>query len=457
MAKSSKLIRSLRSILGRERVLISNEAKLVYATDAWLARKKPECIVFPESVDEVAQVVKIAHSLKIPLTARGAGTGMSGGAVPVDGGIVVSMVRMNRILEINHYRKTAIVEPGVITAELQKRANEVGLFFPPDPSSAKTCTIGGNIAENAGGLRCVKYGVTADYILGLEVVDWRGEIIRTGIFDNNSGIIDLTQLFCASEGMLGIVVKAALKLVNRPQSVMTLQMEFPQVESAMKTVMGMLNLGILPCILEFIDKQTLRAVLRFMKLDLSAETAAVLLVEFDEGDELNNQYYDKSIAIAKDMGLISVKKAADDEERDKLWTLRRSISPALRRIASGKLSEDIAIPRGRVADLVEFVNRLSKDMNIIIPIYGHAGDGNLHINFLYDKCKPEEFELVRQGVVKVIEEVVRLEGTMTGEHGIGLAKKSYISLQFSPEIIKLQQQLKNVFDEDNIFNYDKMF
>lgn len=447
----------LRRALGADKVATSAESALVYASDVTRWREIPSMVVFPETVEDVIEVVKIAAEYGTPITPRGAGTGMSGGAVPKTGGIVLSFERMNRIIHIDGAEKTAIVEPGVITSKLQDEAAKIGLFYPPDPSSYKVCTIGGNIAENAGGLRCLKYGVTSDYVLGTEFVTSKGDIAASGYFyPDGPPEIDLTQILCSSEGTLGIIIKAALKLIPQPTSHITISVEFPSAVEAAQSVTSILNSGCLPCIMELINRSTLKAITKFVPLDISPRTESVLLIEFDEEPDVNLELADKTSEICRSHHSSRVKIAEDEESRENLWKLRRSISPSLSRLASGKINEDIAVPRGRIAELVSFAADLSNELGIIIPVYGHAGDGNLHVNFIFDLEDQKQIETVHKGIERVLRKVVELEGTITGEHGIGLAKRDYLALQFSPEKIAFHRLLKKTFDPDNLFNPGKV-
>jgi len=448
-------LRILKRRFGKS-ALTTPEAKIVYASDVTKEKRLPAVIVFPENTDDVVFVVKTAVRYGIPVTARGAGSGMSGGAVPVENGIVISLARMTKIITVDEANNIALVEPGVITAKLQEAAAKVGLFYPPDPSSYKFCTIGGNIAENAGGLRCLKYGVTADYVLGLEFVDFRGEVIRTGVFCTEAEEPDLTLMLCGSEGMLGIVVKAALKLIPAPLAFRTLSAEFASTIGAAKTVTEILNNGILPCIMEFIDRRTLEAITRFVKIDLTGETQSVLLIEFDETEELNREWSEEVLRICQRYNSVLIKTAESFAEREDLWKLRRAISPSLTRIASGKINEDVSVPRGRIADLVDFIERLGMEIGKSIPVYGHAGDGNLHVNFLFDKDDAQDTAIALRGAEKLMREVVRLEGTITGEHGVGLAKKTFLPMQFDEKSLKLHREIKDSFDAKDILNPDKM-
>ncbi len=454
--KISQVVRDLKKRLGKHKILITDEARLVYAADVSKERRLPSAVVFPECTQDVIELVRIAKKHGIQLTARGAGTGMSGGAVPVENGLVISLARMNKILEIDTADRTAIAEPGVITAQIQDEVLKHGLFYPPDPSSYKICTIGGNIAENAGGLRCVKYGVTSDYIIGLEIIDQNANIITTGCLSRESSSIDLTQIFCGSEGMLGIITKAALKLLEAPKSLLTLSVEFPSSVKAAEAVTAVLNAGILPCIMEFIDSQTLQAILNSAKMELSPDTKAMLLIEFDEDLENNKQLSKQTEQICNEFSALSIRTAKNPADRDSLWDIRRSISPSLIKLASGKINEDVSVPRGKIARLVEFAGNLSAELQIPIPVYGHAGDGNLHVNFMYDSKNPNEIKKIHRGVEKLMKEVIRLNGTISGEHGIGLAKQSFLPLQLSTESIDLHQEIRSLFDANSILNSDKM-
>lgn len=442
--------------MGKHKILVTDEARLVYASDVSKARRLPAAVVFPECTRDVIELVRFARKHDLPLTPRGAGTGMSGGAVPANGGLVLSFARMNKILEIDVSARTAVVEPGVITAQIQDEALKYGLFYPPDPSSYKICTVGGNIAENAGGLRCVKYGVTADYIIGLEIADQNANVITTGCLSQNYSPIDLTQIFCGSEGMLGIITKAALKLLKAPESLLTLAVEFPSPVKAAEAVTAILNAGILPCILEFIDSQALQAVLNSFKIELSSDTNALLLIEFDEGSEKNQQLSKQTGQICNKFAALSLRTAQNPADRDNLWHIRRSISPSLTKLASGKINEDVSVPRGKIARLVEFAGNLSNELKIPIPVYGHAGDGNLHVNFMYDSKNPQESDKIHSGVEKLMKEVIRLNGTISGEHGVGLAKQAFLPMQLSGESMNLHQEIRSLFDNRSILNSDKM-
>ena len=456
MEKILPAVREIKRRIAKQKILFSPEAQLVYASDVTKERRLPAVVVFPENTNDIIALAEIARKHGIQLTARGAGTGMSGGAVPNVDGIVISLARMNKIIDIDPDARTALVEPGVITAHVQDEVLKHGLFYPPDPSSYKVCTIGGNIAENAGGLRCVKYGVTSDYIAGLEIVDQNAEIVTTGCLYDAPSTIDLTPVFCGSEGMLGIITKAALKLLPAPKSLLTMSVQFPSPVLAAEAVTAILNAGILPCILEFIDSQTLKAVSNSFRTALSPRTNALLLIEFDEGEEDNLRLAEGTEKICNDFKAISVISAGNTVDRDSLWDLRRSISPSLTSLASGKINEDVSVPRGKIAALIEFVAGLSRDLNIPIPVYGHAGDGNLHVNFMYDRKNPDETRIAHEGVNTLLREVIRLKGTISGEHGIGLSKQPYLPLQLSPENIALHQEIRSLFDKHNIYNSDKM-
>jgi len=456
MSTNPSFVKNIRRALGSKKVITTPEARFVYSTDVTKKRGLPACIVFPENTEDIISTVKIASEYKIPVSPRGAGTGMSGGAVPHDGGISISFERMNKILEIDTDNKIAIVEPGVINSRLQEEVAKHNLFYPPDPSSNNISTIAGNIAENAGGLRCVKYGVTSDYVIGLETVNSEGNIFGTGCFAESNDSFDLTQIFCGSEGTLGIISKAVLKLIDKPASTMTLLVEFPSAVNASEAVTDILNAGLIPCIMELIDNTTLKAILEFVPLDLSANTKSVLLIEYDDVPRIIEKNAEKTSEICLDNSALNIKTAADSMEREKLWKLRKSISPSLTRLASGKINEDIAVPRGKIAEIIVFADDLSREIGIIIPIYGHAGDGNLHVNMIFDMDDNKQVQAAHIGVERLLKKVVELDGTISGEHGIGLLKNDYLNLQFSDKKIEFHRRLKRVFDSKNIFNPGKI-
>ena len=455
MGRTPPALKSLRRKLGKSKVLAAPETRIVYSSDVNRKGNPPLAVVFPECAEDVSNVVCIAAQYNIPISTRGAGTGMSGGAVPSEGAIVLSMVRMKRI-DIFDQEKVALVEPGVITAKLQNEALKRSLFYPPDPSSYKICTIGGNIAENAGGLRCLKYGVTADYVLGTEFIDTEGDLIATGYFAGPSSPMDITPLLCGSEGTLGIIVKAALRLIDAPPAHLTMQSEFPTAIDAAKAVTAIMNSRYSPCIMELIDRQTLKAITRFIKLDISPKTGAVLLIEYDEDPDINREMGEKTSQLCRQFGAIDLRIAESEDEREKLWKLRRAISPSLTRLASGKINEDVAVPRGRIAELISFVESLSAELNMPVPTYGHAGDGNLHVNFIFQKEDQAQVKSAYNGVKKVFAEVIKMGGTISGEHGIGLAKRDYLLMQLSPVNMTLQNDVKRCFDPGALFNPDKM-
>jgi glycolate oxidase subunit GlcD len=456
MPLEKAIYRALKRILGKDKIRISAESRWVYGADVTKVFHPPSIIIFPETTQDVVSTIQIARQLGLAITPRGAGTGMSGGAVPLANSIALSFERMNQILSIDPEAKIALVEPGVITSKLQDQVAKYNLFYPPDPSSYKACTIGGNIAENAGGLRCLKYGVTADYVLGLEFVNSEGEIVSTGYLDDYRSTFDLTQTLCGSEGLLGIIVKSALRLLEAPTAYITLFIEFPSVHTSANTVTEILNSGYLPSIMELIDRQTLNAITRYMDLEVSPDTNAILLIEFDESPAENRRKGEVVAQMSRKNGARKVKIAENSEERERLWALRRAISPSLTRLASGKINEDVVVPRGRISELCDFIEELSSEIGLTIPTYGHAGDGNLHINFIFDKKREDEVEKAHIGVVKTFRKVTEMGGAISGEHGIGMTKKEYLPIQLSAENLRLQKCVKTVFDQFGVFNPGKV-
>lgn len=453
-------IKKLVKIVGRDAVLHTPEDLAVYSFDGTFVEGNPGVIVLPESSEQVSQVVQLAAAERLPVVARGMGSGLAAGSIPMpEGSIVVSLTRMNRILEIDSQNATVHAEAGVITADLQAEVEKVGLFYPPDPSSIRHSTIGGNVACNAGGPRCLKYGVTGDYVLGLTVVLADGKILKTGgkpIKDVTG--YDLKALFTGSEGTLGLITEVLLRLVAKPQFARTALAEFDSLADASKTVNAILMAGIVPATLELMDQTAIVCIEEAMQLGLNTDVGATLLIETDGIDE--RAVVDEAAAASKiceEQGARSVKVAQNEAERVLLWKARRSISPALARKAPNKLGEDITVPRSAIPEVVQRLRQISQDYELPIVIFGHAGDGNLHPNILFDKRDPEQWAKVEKMVAEIFTASLAVGGTLTGEHGIGLLKRPYLEQALGPNSLDLQKQIKQLLDPDNIFNPGKMF
>ena len=455
-----EIIDQLTKILGPEAVLHTPEDLAVYSFDGTFVESNPGAIVLPQSTEEVSQVVKLAAAERLPVVARGMGSGLAAGSIPMpEGSLVISLTRMNRILEIDTQNATVLTEAGVITATLQAEVEKIGLFYPPDPSSIKHSTIGGNIACNAGGPRCLKYGVTGDYVLGLTVVLADGSILKTGgkpIKDVTG--YDLKGLFTGSEGTLGLITEALLRLVAKPQFARTALAEFDSLADASKTVNAILSAGIVPATLELMDQTAIVCIEEAMKLGLNTDVEATLLIETDGSDEQAVlQEAATAAQICEAQGARSVKVAPTPGERNNLWKARRSISPALARKAPNKLGEDITVPRSAIPEVVQRIREISENYGLPIVIFGHAGDGNLHPNVLFDKRDPEQWAKVEKMVAEIFAVSLAVGGTLSGEHGVGLLKRPYLEQALGPVSLQLQKQIKQALDPLNILNPGKMF
>ena len=454
MEAKTKVRSALLSALGEEKVLASEAELLLYSYDATAQEFMPWVVVLPQSAEDVAEVLKIASEHRVPVVPRGAGSGFSGGSLPVSGGIVISTERMNRILEIDRENLTAWVEPGVVTGEFQARVEAVGLFYPPDPASLSFCTLGGNVAENAGGPRAVKYGVTKDYVLGLEAVLPSGDVITTGrkVVKDVVGY-NLTGLLVGSEGTLAVITKILLRLLPKPVGVSTLLAHFKSRRDAGKAVSQILARGVVPTTVEFIDRSALEAVAKHAEVDVEPGTEAVLLIETD-GPSSQLEARECREVIEANNGVCQM--AESEAEREHLWHARRAISPSLVHIAPTKINEDVVVPRGLLADALEGISEIEKRYSVPIICFGHAGDGNIHVNIMSNKNDPEAWDRALKAVDELFDLVVGMGGSISGEHGVGITKAPYLSKQLSEEVLELQKGIKRVFDPKGILNPQKM-
>jgi glycolate oxidase len=449
------VVKELEKMVGPANLLTSPEELIVYSYDATGRESLPWAVARPVQAAEVSAIVKLANQERFPIVPRGAGTGMSGGSVPVRGGVVVSFERMNKILEVNKEDFFAVVEPGVVTGDLQRAVEARGLFYPPDPASHKFCTIGGNVAECAGGLRAVKYGVTKDYVLGLEVVLPTGEIINTGARTVKSVAgYDLTKLIVGSEGTLGLVTKIIVRLLPLPESVQTLVAFFNSVDDAARASSGILANGITPRALELIDQAALRAVETYLKEDLSKGAAAMVLVEVDGPLESTERESGRVVDILMQSGALLISRADSPTEREHLWKARRTISPALYTIKPKKVNEDIVVPRSKIADILRQIGVIAKNHDLMIVNFGHAGDGNIHTNILVDDA---DLPRATAAVKEIFEATLRLGGSISGEHGIGMTKAEYLPLESGPGALSAMRRIKQALDPNNILNPGKIF
>lgn len=455
---SRRLAAELQELLGNE-VVADDEATLVsHSGDKWFASHSPQVVVFPESTEHVVELLKFATRTKTPVTARGAGYGYVGGCVPVRGGIALSFARMNRIKEINFADAIAVVEPGVITGELQARAKEQKLFYPPDPASLKDCSMGGNVATNAGGPRCLKYGVTRNYVAGLEVVLANGDVLRTGarVHKNKTGF-DLIGLFVGSEGMLGVVTEITVKLLPLPPARMTLSASFDEMSAAAATVQRIFAEGFLPSSLEIADHFTLEAARRDAGGHDVPPGNAHMLVDFDGHVETVGVEMEKLRVLVESQRPSALEVATREDECEELWALRRQFSNSLRATGLTKLNQDIVVPRSRLVDLVNFADALQKRHGFPVATFGHAGDGNIHVNIMADRYNRDASvrERVERALDELFAQVLAWGGVITGEHGIGLAKKRWWPEATSDVARDLHQRLKAVLDPYGILNPGK--
>jgi glycolate oxidase len=449
------VIKALRNIVGPANLFTGPEELVVYSYDATRAASLPGAVARPFSAEEVSRIVTLANQERFPVVPRGAGTGMSGGSVPVQGGVVLSFERMDRILELDEQDRIAVVQPGVITGDLQREAESRGLFYPPDPASAPFCTIGGNVAECAGGLRAVKYGVTRDYVLGLEVVLPTGEIIRTGARTLKSVAgYDLTRLIIGSEGTLGIVTEITVRLLPLPESVHTLAAWFPDAGTAASVLSGMAARRILPRAFELVDGASLRAVARYLKSDIPSGADAMLLIETDGPEAAAGQEIKAIEDICRQTGATVVVRARNKQEQDRLWTMRKSISPALNALKPKKINEDIVVPVSRIPGLLREIGAIAARYGVLIACFGHAGDGNIHVNVMLEESERPRAEAA---VKEVLTAVVRMRGSISGEHGIGISKAAYLPMEAGPAALAVMKRIKQALDPNGILNPGKIF
>ena len=453
------MIEDLVRLLGRENVLVEKEDLIPYSFDATaVLRKIPGAVVFPKDTAEVSEILKLSQRHKVPVVARGSGTGLSGGSVPVEGAVVVCLVRMDRFIELDARNFTLQAEAGVLTQAVYDAADAAGLFYPPDPGSMKISTIGGNVAENSGGLRGLKYGVTRDYVMGLEVVLADGEICRLGskCVKDVAGY-SLKDLFIGSEGTLGIVTEVLLRLVPKPASRQTLLATYARMDAAAETVSAIIAAKIVPCTLEFLDSKTLRCVEDFTHVGLPLDAEALLLIEVDGHPAAVADDAAKIRDLCTKSGATSVRMAKDAEESARLATARRSAFSALARMRPTSILEDATVPRSELAKMIRFIQETGSRHSLEIATFGHFGDGNLHPTFLTDERNAGEMHRVEAAMKEIFAFALSLGGTITGEHGVGLAKKAFLKGQMGDGSYSLMRQVKRALDPQNLLNPGKIF
>lgn len=445
--------------VGKENYDDSAAGRLVYSYDAApQLQAMPDAVIAPRCTDDVSRILTICSRHDIPIVPRGSGTNLCGGTCPSEGGLVLLFKHMNRILEIDEENLTATVQPGVITQDMIHAVERKGLFYPPDPSSMKISTIGGNINENSGGLRGLKYGVTRDYVLGLEAVLASGDVIRTGgkLTKDVAGY-DLTRLFVGSEGTLGVVTEATLKLVPKPETKKTLLALYEHIEAAAESVSAIIAEKIIPATLEFLDQPTLQVIEDYAKIGLPTDAKAVLLIEQDGDSDTVRRDMEKIEAICKNGAAVSVQTAETEEEAFALTEARRSALSALARLKPTTILEDATVPRSQIANMVRAINEIAETYGLSICTFGHAGDGNLHPTCTTDIRNTEEMERVEKAFAAIFEKAIELGGTITGEHGVGIVKAPYLEMKLKTEGITAMKAIKQALDPQNLLNPGKIF
>lgn len=453
-----KIFQKICAIVGPDHCSRDLEELHCYSYDSSRETFLPEAVAFPESTAQVAALVKLANDHLFPIVARGAGSGTTGGALPVAGGLVLSCSRLNHILEIDCSNQIAIVEPGVITGEFQQALKKHKLMYAPDPASLKFCTLGGNVAECAGGPSAIKYGVTKDSIIGLEVVLANGEVLTTGT-RTEKGVVgyDLTRLFIGSEGTLGIITKIITRLLPLPEHKETFLLQSSSLKEITELVAVILQENILPCTLEYMDNTALRIVSDLLPEPLSNDIQAMLIIEIDGSTKHVMEQSDRLRSLVSGQNSYTLQQAETETEIQKIWLARRSISQASFKLSPYKTNEDVVVPRSRIPELVSFCEDLAGDLEITILTFGHAGDGNIHVNIMAADSSPEESTKAIKAKTALFNKVISMGGSLSGEHGVGIKKSSYISLELNKTSLMVMRQIKNLFDPNNIMNPGKIF
>lgn len=459
MPLANDVLTELQTILGPGNVLTQKEDLIPYSFDGTAAlQQMPGCVAFVRSAADVVAILKLANRTGTPVVTRGSGTGLSGGSLPSKDCIVLCTVKLDKILEVDQANLTMLVEPGVTTLQIADAAAAVGLFYPPDPGSMKISTIGGNVAENSGGLRGLKYGITRNYVMGLQVVLPDGEVMFTG----NKCVKDvagysLKDLFIGSEGTLGVITQVLLKLIPKPAAKKTMVATYSQMDAAAQTVSDIIAAKIIPCTLEFLDRTTIHCVEAYAKIGLPLDCEALLLMETDGHPAQVDDEARQMADIARKNGSMEVRLAKDDAEANKLASARRSAFSALARVAPTTILEDATVPRSELARMVRFVEEIAKKYKLRIGTFGHMGDGNLHPTFLTDERNHEEMHRIEEAFHEIFDEAIRLGGTITGEHGIGMAKKGFLPKFMGEAQMRVMRELRRSLDPKGILNPGKMF
>jgi glycolate oxidase len=448
----------LIQILGKEHLLTDAGDLGPFSHDATNQEFIPDAVAFPGNADQISKILRLANEERFPVIPRGAGSGMSGGAVAVQGGLVLSTDRLNRIILIDEENLLARVEPGVVTAHLQEQVEQHGLFYPPDPASLNVSTIGGNVAECAGGPRAVKYGVTRDYVMGLTVVLPTGEIITAGV-ETAKGVVgyDLTRLIVGSEGTLAVIVEILLRLVPKPQMKRTMLIRFSDMGASAQCVSQIIKEKIIPATIEFMDSLSVECVREQVPLELPQGESLLLLIELDGDEDQIKRDTRRIEALCRKTGIVEFRFAKNEWEAAELWKARRNLSPSLQKLRPHKINQDVVVPRSRLAEFIVAISGIGKRYALPIPCFGHAGDGNIHVNIMFDSDRMDEAKRAHQALQEILRLTLDLRGTLSGEHGVGLTKKPYIGMEIAPPSLDLMRKIKKAFDPNGILNPGKIF
>jgi len=452
----SDFLARLAAIVGAQNVLSDPADRWPYGYDNSRRHALPDTVAFAATHEQVRDVVRLCNHAAVPIVARGRGTGTTGATVPIHGGLVLSLERMDRILSVDPANRVIVVEPGVTNQQVQAAAAQHGFFWPPDPTSAAFCTVGGNLAYNSAGPRAVKYGTTRDNTLGLRAVTGAGEEIRTGVY-TTKGVVgyDLTRLLIGSEGTLAVITEATLKLTPLPEAVLTLQAVYESIRSAANAVSRIMAQPVTPYTLEFMDSTAIEMIRGYSKAELPTGAGAMLMIEVDGPAGYLEHALDAIRRAAEGPGLMSIRAARTREEAARLWETRKALSPALRNIAPKKINEDVVVPVSNIPALIEGLEGLAREFGITIVNFGHAGNGNIHVNLLIDPNDQAQLHAAERCLDRVFDLVLQLKGTLSGEHGVGLEKRDFIAREIDPVTLDLMRRIKREFDPKNILNPDK--
>jgi len=455
---SKSILGKLQKILGKNGIKSNKEELVCYSYDATGKSYLPDAVVFPSSEDQISQILKFASQELFPVTPRGSGSGMTGGSVPVQGGVVMVLNRLDRIIEIDSDNFYTRVEPGVITGDLHSAVEAQGLFYPPDPASSSFCTIGGNIGECAGGPRAVKYGVTRDYVLGLRAVLASGKIIKTGVV-TAKGVAgyDLTRLITGSEGTLAVVSEITLKLLPLPEKIKTMAVLFDSIEEAASSVSAIIKKALIPRCIEYMDRASIDCVKDDFGFELTDNVEALLLIEIDGDSASVEKNFNELVKFCTNRDILDIIIADNSKEAAELWKARKALSPALFKLAPDKINEDIVVPVNKIPAMVKKIELMKKETKLFITSFGHAGDGNIHCNIMYNKQNPDELIKAQKAVSDLFSYTLELGGTITGEHGVGITKMKYLSDEIGREELQIMKEIKKVFDPKGILNPGKIF